>query len=157
MHWWGHRQSACSWRAESRFDALGRVWKIRVWQRRVLRACRSVRGSMWVDLTCSDLGGAWERVWWLSAVFWTSLSLEFHEEHNGVFKFQIQVDFSSIENRVGDEKLKESEVERWKSKNISRKPWLWYHVRVMKTYMLRVEREREKWLLLLKKICYKGR
>ena len=47
-------------------------------------------------------------------MFWTYLSSEFYEEHNGVFKFQIQVDFLSIENRVG---VKKSKDQRQKDEN----------------------------------------
>ena len=47
-------------------------------------------------------------------MFWTYLSSEFYDEHNGVFKFQIKVDFLSIENRVG---VKKSKDQRQKDEN----------------------------------------
>ena len=43
-----------------------------------------------VDLTRKGSSDVWGRVQWCMAVLSTWMSTEFHEEHNGVFIFQIQ-------------------------------------------------------------------
>ena len=45
-----------------------------------------------VDLMREGSGGTWGRVRWCMVVLSTWMSTEFHEEHNGVFRFQIQAD-----------------------------------------------------------------